>query len=682
MTIPHRRIAQALLAAALTATAVASRAGAQPVLVQPTASMLPAQPTPTVTMPSGETRSAPAAVPIARTIPDAADTPYPGGAISLDIDATDVTRNVWRVTETVPLAPGTQGDFVLLLPQWLPGTHSASGQISQLVDIRFHADGALIPWHRDPLEVFAFHLDVPPGARTITATFLDTSPLQPSEGRATMTREMANLQWDAVSLYPSGHYVRQIRFRPTVLFPAGWGVASALDGRRESDTPAGKKVTWAEVDYEALVDSPVFAGAHFRRFDLGHDVALDVVADRPEYLELKPDHLASYKALVDEAMLAFGGRHFNHYDFLLALSDRLGGIGLEHHRSSENSMKPKALVDWDDLDWARNVLAHEFSHSWDGKFRRPARLWTPDYRQPMVDDLLWVYEGQTQFWGLVLAARSGVQKPEMILGEMANYAGQFTQWPGREWRSVSDTTLDPIIATRRPKPFPSLDRNEDYYTEGALIWLEADQIIRAGTHGQKGLDDFARRFFGIRDGDWGEVTYTFADVVSDLDAVYPYDWAGFLKARIETPGRPAPLAGIERGGYRLVWRDEPNPYDKARMADAKAISLFHSLGIVIDKDARVTAARWGSVAARAGVVSGEKIIAVNGSAYDQDVIKAAISAARNSNQTVDLLVQRDDRFTTISLPYHDGLRWPWLERVGSAPAPLDLLLKGRRAGVR
>ncbi len=633
-------------------------------------------------------RSAPQAVPLVNNIPAAQDIAYPGGPITLDIDASDTVRAVYRVTETIPVAAGT-ANLVLMLPRWLPGNHSPSGTMDQLVDVHFFAGGKPLAWRRDPAEVFAFHLDLPAGAREIVAKFIHTSPLQSAEGRISMTAEMLNLQWDRMSLYPAGYYVRQIRVKPRVTFPAGWGVATALDGRVQS----GATIDWAETDYATLVDSPVFAGVNFKRFELGHNVALNVVADKPANLVIAPEHLATYSALVDEALLTFGGRHFDHYDFLLGLTDRMGGIGLEHHRSSENTMGPDAFTKWADRDFDRNVLPHELTHSWNGKFRRPAKLWTADYREPMQDNLLWVYEGQTQFWGLVLAARSGVQSKDMVLGEIANFAGLFTQWPGRGWRSVEDTTADPIIAMRRPKPFPSLDRNEDYYTEGALVWLEADQIIRAGTDGHKGLDDFARAFFGLnagngRDGDWGEATYDRADVIAALNSVYPHDWDSFIRSRIETPDQPAPLTGIDSAGYRLVFKEQPNPYDKARMDDGKHLSLYHSLGIVIDKDNKVSGCRWDSAAFNAGVVSGAKVIAVNGVVYDQDTIRAAITAAKHGGpadaKPIELVIQRGDRVQTVRLDYHDGLRWPWLERAaaGKQPAPLDLLLAPRRAGVK
>ena len=615
----------------------------------------------------------PMMVPIPETIPAAEDKAYPG-MIMLAIDASDTTTGAYRVTETIPVVAGTS-KLTLLYPKWLPGNHGPEGPVAELVDVRFFANGQPLTWTRDPVDVFAFHIDVPAGAGEVVAKFVHTSPLRESEGRITMTREMLNLQWEKMSLYPAGYYVRQLKVKPTVTVPKGWQVFTALDGK----TLTGNTVTWDATDYETLVDSPIFAGIYAERHDLGKGVFLDIVADKPELLKIAPENLATYHNLVDEALINYGAKHFDHYDLLLALTDRMGGIGLEHHRSSENQYEPKTLTDWAAGDWDRNVIAHEFSHSWDGKFRRPAKLWTPDYRVPMQDNLLWVYEGQNQFWGLVLAARSGVQSKEQILGQLANYAGSFTQYPGREWRSVEDTTHDPIMANRKPKPFSSLARNEEYYTEGALVWLEAEAIIREGTAGKKGMDDFAKAFFGIRDGDWGVVTYEFDDVVKTLNGVYAYDWASFLKTRIQTAGQPSPLGGIERGGYKLAWKDEPNPYDKARMANGKYISLNHSLGLAIDKDGKVTGSRWDGPGFRAGIVTGMQIVAVGGKAYDEDTIKAAVTAAKGTTTSIELLVKRDDLYRTILVPYFDGLRWPWLERAlpGKAPTGLDRLLAPR-----
>jgi len=648
----HHRIALALSAAlSLVATA--------PVRAQPLAP------------------SRPVAAPIPRDVPDAVDTPYPG-VIALDIDATDTQRSLFRVTETIPVAAGTRR-LTLLFPQWQPGHHAPRGAMAELVGITFSAGGKPVPWQRDPVEPTAFHLDLPEGAAEVTARFIHTAPLQPSEGRVTVTPDIINLQWIQMSLYPAGHYVRQVRVRPSATFPAGWTVFTALDGVAESAGPAGKKLSWAETNYETLMDSPIFAGINAARHDLGNHISLDVVADDPRNLPLRPEYLAAYRALAAETMTLYRGRHFDHYDVLLALTDRIGDIGLEHQRSSENTMNPTSFTDWDGQAWNRNVIAHELAHSWNGKYRRPAGLWTPDYRTPMQDELLWVYEGQNQFWGNVLAARSGVQPKEVVLGMFAAGAANLATLPGREWRSVADTTADPVIAARKPKPYSSMARGEDYYSEGAMVWLEVDQIIRDGSKGARGLDDFARGFFGQRDGDLGQLTYTFDDVVAGLNAVLPHDWAGLLRTRFYQPGQPAPLFGIERAGYRLAWREEPNPFDRGRFAETRTLNLTFSLGLTLDKDGRVTASQWGGPGFNAGIVSGAKITGVNGAAYTPDVLRAAITAAKDGTAPIQLLVQRGEKFQTAAVDWHGGLRYPWLERAPTVgPAGLDLLLAPHR----
>ncbi|PLK27526.1 M61 family metallopeptidase [Novosphingobium sp. TH158] len=619
-------------------------------------------------------RSAPMAVAIPETVPDARDIPYPGGTMLLDIDASDTVRAAFRVRQTIPVAPGTRR-LTLLFPQWLPGTHGSRGPLAELVDVKFFAGDTPLTWKRDPVEVYAFHVDVPEGARAVVARFVHTSPLQPSEGRVAVTQEMLNLQWEKMSLYPAGHYVRRIKVKPSVTFPAGWQVATALDGKEV----AGNRVTWAETDYETLVDSPIFAGKHYKAWDLGQKVTLHVVADKPDQLAAKPEHIALHRNLVTEARLAFGANHFDHYEFLLALTDRMGSIGLEHHRSSENQLEPDAFTEWDKNEYDRNLLPHEYAHSWSGKFRRPARLWTPDYRQPMQGDLLWTYEGQDQFWGTVLAARSGLQGKDMVLAMLANWAGVFSEQPGRGWRSVEDTGIDPVFAARKPKPFASLARGEEYYREGALIWLEIDQVIRAGTGGRKSIDDFAKLFFGMRDGDWGQLPFEVDEIIAKLNAVHPHDWKTFIDTRINRPDQPAPIRGIELGGYRLVWKAEPNPFDKAAMAEGKNLNLYHSLGVNIDKDGRVTSTRWDSPAFNAGIVTGARMLAVNGETYDADSLKKAITAAKDG-APLDLLVQRGTKFQTVKPDYRGGLRWPWLERAapGTQPTGLDLLLAPKR----
>ncbi|MGZ3257246.1 MAG: M61 family metallopeptidase [Croceibacterium sp.] len=616
-------------------------------------------------------RSAPEPVPAVSNVPAARDVAFPG-TIDLKIDATDVQRRVFRVTETVPV-PAGQTDLILLLPEWLPGEHGKGGTMNLLADVHFQANGQELTWTRDPIESYAFHVAVPAGATQVTAKFVHTSPLQSNEGRITMTPDMLSLQWDKMSLYPAGYFVRQIPLAPTVTVPAGWQVYTALDGQQR----AGDTLTWRKVDYEQLVDSPILAGRYARQFDIGHNVKLDAVADDAKDLALPPAGLARFRKLVEEGYAVHGAFHFDHYDFLVSLSDKLGGIGLEHQRSNESSLDPESFIKWKAKDWERNVIAHEFDHSWDGKYRRPADLWTPDYRTPMQDSLLWVYEGQNQFWGHVLAARSGIQAKDTVLGEIANSAGYYSVQAGREWRSVEDTTNDPIFEYRRPQPYDDLSRNEEYYNEGMLVWIEVDQIIRQGTKGAKGIDDFAKAFFGVRPGDIGQLTYTFDDVVGTLNGVYRYDWGTFLKDRLYRPNQPPPVNGIEMAGYKLVWKDKPNPYAAGREKDGKSTSYTYSLGFALDKDGKVAGTLWNSPAFNAGVVTGAQVMAVNGKAYDPETLKTAITAAKTGKEPIQLLVKRGDRFMTVPVDYHGGLRYPWIEPAAAGEQPLDRLLAPR-----
>jgi predicted metalloprotease with PDZ domain len=630
----------------------------------------PAALAPSALAQDGNSRPQPVVQP--HSIPLPTDRPYPGTML-LRVDASDSMRGIFRVRQTIPVAKS--GKVTLLYPQWLPGKHAPRGAIAEIAGFKATAGGKPLAWTRQPTDVYAFDIDVPAGAKSIDIAFDFLSPTRPSEGRVVVTPAMMNLQWEQVSLYPAGYFTRGIPVQLDVTLPEGWTGAAALDGLKVT----GNRYSYAPTSYETLVDSPMFAGRYFRKWDLGQNVTLNVVADEPQYLDAKPDHIARHAAMVAEAVALFGTKHFDRYEFLLALTDELGGIGLEHHRSSENSRNPDYFTGWDGNDSERGLLPHEFTHSWNGKYRRPDKLWTPDYRTPMQGNLLWVYEGQTSFWDLVLAGRSGMQSKEMILGEWATNAANYSVQAGRDWRSVEDTTLDPVIAARKARAFPSATRTEDYYNEGALMWLEADMIIRQGTNDAKSLDDFAKAFFGGKGGDWGEVTYDFDDVAQTLNAVYPYDWPKFLHDRMQLPGQPAPVAGIERAGYRLVWRDVPNAYDRDKMKSAKNFELTHSLGLTIDKDGVAGSILWNGPAFRADIVNGTKIIAVDGMSYSKDRLESAIRTATDGKTPVRLLVERGGRYRSVDIDYHGGLRWPHLEKTGAGPDWFDRLLAPKRA---
>lgn len=614
--------------------------------------------------------SAPQPVAIVDTIPPARDVPYPG-AMTLRVDATDLDRGVLTVRQTIPVAQA--GRMTLLFPEWMPGGHSPRGQLKDLAGLTFSANGRPLRWTRDPVDVFAFHVDAPQGARNLDVALKVLTPTAGDQGRVVITQEMLNLQPESMSLYPAGYFVRRIPVTLSVTYPRGWGAATAL---RPTATK-GDTVTYGEVSYETLVDSPIFAGKYFRRDDLGQGVVLNTVADDPKELVVAPDILRKHRSLVDQAVKLFGARHFDHYDFLHAITDRMSGIGLEHHRSSENQNDPGYFTDWQASLPDHNLLPHEFTHSWNGKFRRPADLWTPDYRTPMQGSLLWVYEGQTQFWGYVLEARSGLSSKQEVLDKLATIAASLDNRRGRDWRSVADTTNDPVIAQRRPKGWVSYQRSEDYYNEGLLIWTEADAIIRDGTRGARGMDDFARAFFGINDGDWGEVTYTRDDIVATLNAVYPYDWRSFLDQRVDGTSKNAPLGGFTRSGYTLTYTDTPTPALVAAGKATKTTDLAYSLGLTLDKDGKITGVLWGGPAYDAGLTVGQTVLGAGGISYSEEAIKTAITAAKGGKAPVRLLVKAGERLREVPIKWNGGLRYPRFVKTGRGDGPLDRLLAPR-----
>jgi predicted metalloprotease with PDZ domain len=464
----------------------------------------------------------------------------------------------------------------------------------------------------------------------------------------------------------------------SVRLPQGWQFGTAL----EPASTASGVTTFKPVPFETLIDSPMFAGRYFSRLDLDPGAAqpthLDVVADRADLLEIKPEQLEAHRALVRQAYKLYGSHHYDHYDLLLAVTDHMSGIGLEHHRSSENATVPNYFVDWDRLPDTRALLPHEFTHSWNGKFRRPADLWTPNYNVPMRGSLLWVYEGQTQYWGFVLAARSGLHSKQQALDALASTAAAYDRRIGREWRALQDTTNDPVAALRRPLAWLSWERSEDYYSEGQLVWLDVDTLIRERSANRRSLDDFARTFFGMNDGSYVPVTYTFEDVVKALNAVEPYDWAAFLRARLDGHGPGAPLDGLARGGYKLVYTDTPSDYFRASEVRRQVTDLTYSLGMVLARDGRLTDVLWEGPAYKVGLVVGTQVVAVNGTAFDADRLKAAIRNAKQADAApIELLVRNSDRYRTVRVDYHDGLHYPRLERDAATPARLDQIFAPR-----
>ncbi|HUO94396.1 MAG TPA: hypothetical protein VMU22_15830 [Rhizomicrobium sp.] len=618
----------------------------------------------------GAQTNGPSPFPMPAAIPAPLDKPYPG-TIKLSVDATDTQRAIFRVHETIPLAQS--GVVTLLYPKWLPGNHGPSGPIDKVAGLTIRADGQRLAWKRDVVDVYAFHVNVPKGAAALDVDFQFVSPVANNEGRIVMTPEMLDLQWNAVALYPAGYYSRQILVEPSIKLPSGWQYGTALEAA-SSDNGV---TTFKPVAFNTLVDSPMFAGRYFERVDLDPGakapVHMDIVADRPDELVITPAQLQVHRNLVTQAYKLFGSHHYDHYDFLVGLSDIMSGIGLEHHRSSEDGTGGKYFKDWDGTTASRDLLSHEYTHSWNGKFRRPADLWTPNFNVPMRDSLLWVYEGQTEYWGKVLAPRAGLWTKQQALDAIALDAAVYQNRIGRQWRPLQDTTNDPITTMRRPIPWRSWQRSEDYYVEGELIWLDADTLIRQKTGGKKSMDDFARAFFGINEGSYVTVTYTFGDVVKALNSVLPYDWAKFLITRLDGNGA-APLDGITRGGYRLVYTEKPSDFSKSNERLRKNTDLLFSLGVIVDKSGVLSEVMWNGPAFNAGATIGATIVAVNGTAYDSDLLKDAITDAKTASTPIELLLKRGDRYETISINYHGGLRYPHLERVPNTPALLDAVL--------
>jgi predicted metalloprotease with PDZ domain len=597
------------------------------------------------------------------------------GTIALKVDLTDLDRKIFNVHESIPVEPGP---LTLLYPEWLPGNHAPRGPIDGLAGLIISTGGHPVEWVRDPVNVYAFHLQVPAGAKQLELEFEYASPLVRDQGRTTVTPDMLGLQWNAVVLYPAGFKATRISIAPAITLPEGWEFAGALD----VDTRRGANVRFKQTSLETLVDSPLFAGRYFRRLDLDpgakNPVHLNVFADNAETLEVRPQQLAAHHKLVLETYAMLGPPHFDRYEFLLAVSDHFGDIGLEHHRSSENRRPPNYFIEWDKVGAGRDLLPHEFSHSWNGKFRRPAGLATPDFNVPMHNSLLWVYEGLTNYMGSVLAARSGLWSEDFGRQSWASLAANMDRnRQGRAWRDLVDTTEQPLITARRPLSWLSWQRTEDYYTEGELLWLDIDTRVRELTRDRKSLDDFAKAFFQVPAA--SEVsTYTFADVVQALKAVAPFDWEKYLNERLYGHGPGAPLEGLARGGWKLVFTENPSEYVRSLEDQRKAVDFTYSLGFAVSSiTGTLTEVRWGGPAYEAGLTMGTALIAVNGREYRAERLKSAVQLAKLNKQPIELIVKNFDRYEVVRLAYYEGLKYPVLQRVERTVDRLSAILKPR-----
>jgi predicted metalloprotease with PDZ domain len=593
--------------------------------------------------------------------------------IQITADLTDAPRKLYHAEIDLPVQPGP---ITLITPQWIPGTHMPAGPAEDITGVVFTANGQTLPWRRDDVDLYEFHVTVPEGVHTLHA-HLDCIVT------ARITHKMAVLEWEKLLLYPAHTPVHEIPIEPALKVPAGWGVGTSLtpDGAAAWPVPAAGSTThFAPTNVEQLEDSPLITGEYFREYPLAPSVApkhyLDVVADEPEDVQLRPAFLAGVNNLVREADALYASHHYNVYHFLLTLSDVAGGEGLEHGQSSDNGVGEKGFADAAHQLPAADLLSHEFTHSWNGKYRRPEGLYQPDFATPQQGAMLWVYEGMTEYLGNVLAARSGLKTQAQYRDVLAYTAATLDYRPGREWRPTEDTAVAASIL-RTPNPaWGNWRRSQDYYFEGELLWLDADTLIRKMSDNKKSLDDFEKIFLG-KGGSTGPliVPYSFDELVQDLNQVVPYDWAKFLRDRIDNINPRADLAGIEQGGYKLVYRDEPSPSIRMMMAAGGprrgGVQCWFSIGLQIGEDGAIRDVRWSGPGDKAQLAPGEKILAINGQVFSGDRLREAIRGAKGTSEPIRLLVQSDTYVFPAQIDYHDGERYPALERVDGAPSFLD-----------
>jgi predicted metalloprotease with PDZ domain len=603
--------------------------------------------------------------------------------IQLNVDVTDAPRKILHAVETMPITPGAH---TLVYPKWIPGEHGPTGPIEDLTGIVITANGQPIAWRRDDVDMFAFHVDVPAGATElkIKLDFLATaSPTGFSAGAST-SASLAMVSWNTLVLYPDGANASDVMVTPSAKLPQGWQYGTALTKTSgDSYDPA-----FETVSLEQLVDSPLLTGRYFREWPLAPEVTpkhyLDAAADGPEDLEIRPELLGAFNNLVRETGALYKSRHYGSYRFLMTLSDQVAHFGLEHHQSSDDRVPEKTFLDPNLELVAGGLLPHEFAHSWNGKYRRPAGLATPNYQVPMKGDLLWVYEGLTEYLGDVLTARSGIWTPEQYRDALALSAATLDERPGRTWRDLSDTAVAAQTMNDAGDGWDNWRRNVDYYPEGELIWLEADTIIRKQSGGKKSMNDFCARFHGLG-GDTAPkvVPYTFEDVVENLNAVVPYDWAAFLHERVTTKQDHAPLGGITNGGWRLAYSDKETPYTTAD--ERGGVNAWWSLGLKISDGGKVSDVLVGSLGDKAGFGPDMQIVAVNGRAYQDELLKNAMDDAKEGSGQqgvtpektgpIEFIVSNTSYFKVLKIDYHGGQRYPYLERVKGEKDVLEEILK-------
>jgi len=593
--------------------------------------------------------------------------------VRLRLNASDVSRRLLHAQIDMPVKPGP---LTLQYPQWIPGEHGPTGPVTDLVNLKITGNGQTIAWNRDSVDMFGFHITVPAGVSSLNITF--DFILQPDgagfSSGASADSELAVLSWNQVLLYPKGAAPDQANYQATLKVPATWRFGTALPVARES----GTEVEFKPVSLTTLIDSPVSMGAHYRTIDLGIDSSaphyLHLAADSDSALEMPAEDIDHYKRLVAETGALFGSRHYRDYHFLLTLSDHVAHFGLEHHESSDDRIAERGATDETSRKVNAGLLPHEFVHSWNGKYRRPAGLATADYNQPMQGDLLWVYEGLTEYLGEILTPRSGLQTADEFRDELAINAAELDREPGRAWRPLADTAVAAQLLYDARGDYANLRRSVDFYEEGTLIWLEVDVMIRQLSRGAKSLDDFVRAFEGGPGGAPALKPYTFDDIVAGLNAVQPYDWAMLLRRRVNNVAPRAPVGGIENGGWKIVFNDTASPMWKARESENKHVNLAFSLGLSLTETGSVEDVAVGGPAQLAGIAPSAQVIAVNGRQYSSTLLHEAVAKAAKSTTPIELLIKDSDYYRTVRIDYHGGERYPHLERDELKPDVLSQII--------
>jgi predicted metalloprotease with PDZ domain len=599
-----------------------------------------------------------------------------GPTISLTVDASNAPRKIFHARLRIPASPGT---LTLYYPKWIPGEHGPTGPVQDLTGLKFSANGKPLTWRRDLLDGWTFHVDVPAGENEITADLDYASPatLQGGFGSGSAaTEKLYVANWNTLLLYPAGHTSDELTYVASLRIPAGWKFGSSLP----VSSQAGNDIHFAPISLTMLVDGPVVMGEYLKVVPLSTEnppAEMDIIADSAAALDAPPEVWEHYKNLVKQAGILFGAYHYRDYHFLLTLSDHVAHFGLEHHESNDSRIDERDLVEQNGREVTAGLLGHEYVHSWNGKYRRPADLATPDYEQKMQDDLLWVYEGLTSYLGDVLTARSGERTPELARDALAQIAADLDHRSGRAWRNLQDTADGVPSMQEAPRGWQDWRRTVDYYDEDVLNWLWVDVIIRQQTKGAKSMDDFCKLFHGGQTGPPMLKTYTSDDVMNALNTIAPYDWARFWKERLTNHGPGAPLGGIEGSGWKLVYDENPSELDRASERDEKSVDVHYSLGLILNSEGGIRDTIEGMVAAKAGIGPGMRIVAVNGRRFTPEGLHDAIHEAKSSTTPIELLIENTDYFRTYKLDYHDGEKYPHLVRDESKPDMLTQIFRAK-----